>query len=65
VSAILRDYKVSIETMLQRGRDPGQPVSVVITTHECSRAGIRSAVAQISKLSSMVAPPTVLRIQRF
>lgn len=65
VSAILRDYSISIETMLQRGRDPGQPVSVVITTHECSRAAIRNAIAQISRLSSMVSPPTVLRIQRF
>lgn len=65
VSAILRDYKISIETMIQRGRDPGQPVSVVITTHECSREAIRAATAKIAQLSCQVSPPTVLRIQRF
>jgi homoserine dehydrogenase len=65
VSAILRDQNISIETMLQRGRDPRQPVSVVITTHECSRAAIRKASASIEKLKSVVEKPTVLRIERF
>lgn len=62
VTAILRDYNISIETMLQRGRDPVQPVSVVITTHECSRANIRKAAQKIGALTSVVSPPTILRI---
>ena len=65
VSAILRDFGISIESMIQRGRDPGQPVSVVITTHECSREAIRAASAKIAALKSVAAPPTVLRIERF
>lgn len=64
VSAVLRDYNISIESLLQRGRDPGQPVSVIIVTHECSRAAIRAAVAKIAALAAMVAAPTVLRIER-
>lgn len=65
VAAILRDYDISIETMLQRGRSPGQPVSVVITTHDCSRAAIRTAAGKIAELPSVTAPPTVLRIEPF
>ena len=65
VSAALRDFGISIESMIQRGRDPGQPVSVVITTHECSREAIRAASAKIAGLKSVAAPPTVLRIERF
>lgn len=65
VSAILRDFGISIESMIQRGRDPGQPVSVVITTHECSREAIRAASAKIAALKSVAATPTVLRIERF
>ena len=65
VSAILRDYAISIESLIQRGRDPGQKVSVVITTHECSRASIRAAGEKIAKLPSMAGPPTILRIERF
>lgn len=65
LSAILRDHHISIDTMIQRGRDPGQPVSVVITTHECSRANIRAAAQKIEDLESVLAPPTVMRIQAF
>jgi homoserine dehydrogenase len=62
VSAILRDGLISIESIIQRGRDPGQPVSVVLTTHACSRAAMRTAIGQIAELSSVTAPPSVLRI---
>ncbi len=65
VSAILRDYDISIETMIQRGRDPGQQVSVVITTHECSREAIRAAAIKIAKLNSVASDPTIFRIERF
>ena len=65
VSAALRDFNISIETMIQRGRDPGQAVSVVITTHECSREAIRAASQKIAKLKSVAAEPTILRIERF
>lgn len=64
VSAILRDYDISIESLLQRGRDPGQPVSVIILTHECNKASINAATQKIAALSTMVAAPTVLRIER-
>ncbi len=65
VSAILRDYNISIETMIQRGRDPGQPVSIVITTHECSLKNMRAAMDKIAVLSTISAKPTVLRIETF
>lgn len=65
VSAILRDYKISIESLLQRGRAPGQPVSVIITTHECSRAAIHAAAKKIAGISAITAPPTILRIEQF
>ncbi len=65
VSAILRDFKISIESMLQRGRDPGQPVSVVITTHDCSLKAIRGAAEKIGKLKAIAQAPTILRIEQF
>lgn len=62
VSAILRDFKISIETLIQRGRDPGQPVSVVMTTHECSLKAVRGAAEKIGKLKTVAKVPTVLRV---
>ena len=63
LSAVLRDHKISIEALLQRGRDPGQPVSIVIVTHEINQAAMRRAVAEIGYLSTVTQPPTCLRIE--
>jgi homoserine dehydrogenase len=65
VSAILRDNSVSLESVLQRGRDPGQPVSVTLTTHETTEAAMQKVTAQITKLKSSVEPPHVMRIETF
>jgi homoserine dehydrogenase len=64
VSAILRDHKISIEGLLQRGRDPGQPVPVVITTHsDTLYTNITESVKLINKLKCTVQPACLMRIE--
>lgn len=63
VSAVLRDQKVSMEAMIQRSRDPGEPVPVVITTHETLEASMTRALAQIGALETVVEPPRMIRIE--
>ncbi len=63
VSAALRDQQVSMESMLQRGRDPGEPVPVVITTHETREAAMTRALAEIGRLDTVVEPPCMIRIE--
>jgi homoserine dehydrogenase len=65
VSAILRDHNVSLESVLQRGRDVGKPVSVILTTHETTESAMRKVTEKISKLSSSVEPPHIMRIETF
>ncbi len=65
ISAILRDNKVSLESVLQRGRDPDQPVPVILTTHETSEESIQKVTAEIGKLPSVVEPPYLMRIEDF
>ncbi|MDE1151033.1 MAG: homoserine dehydrogenase [Micavibrio sp.] len=65
ISAILRDNKVSLESVLQRGRDPDQPVPVILTTHETSEESIQRVAAEIGKLPSVVEPPYLMRIEEF
>jgi homoserine dehydrogenase len=65
VSAILRDNNVSLESVLQRGRDAGKPVPVILTTHETSEAAIQKTSAEIAKLSACIEPPQVMRIETF
>jgi homoserine dehydrogenase len=63
VSAILRDHAVSLESMLQRGRSPGEAVPVVLTTHVCQEAAMAAALKRIAELEAVIAPPAMLRIE--
>lgn len=64
-SAILRDHNVSLEAVMQRGRDPGNPVSIVLTTHKTRQADIQAAIARIEALAAIAAPPCLMRIEDF
>ena len=63
VAARLRDHNVSMESMLQRSRSPGDTVPVVITTHETDGINLRKAMGQIEMLSSVVETPRIIHIE--
>ena len=63
VSAILRDHRISLEGLLQRGRAPGEAVPVVLTTHECDEAAMQDALAAIAALDAVAEPPMLIRIE--
>ena len=45
ISAVLRDHEVSIESLIQRGRNPGQAVPIVLTSHDTTEARMSGALA--------------------
>ncbi len=63
VTAILRDMGVSLESMLQRGRSPGEAVPVVLVTHETRESAMREALDRIGALPTVMEEPTVIRIE--
>ena len=63
ISAILRDEQISIGSMLQRGRDPGEAVPVVLITHENEEAAMSRAMSLIGGLDSVVEEPKIIRIE--
>jgi homoserine dehydrogenase len=63
VTAALRDEEVSLESMLQRARSPGEPVPVVLTTHEAEEAAMRRALDRITALGSVIEAPHMIRIE--
>jgi homoserine dehydrogenase len=63
VTAALRDHAISLESMLQRGRAPGEAVPVVVTTHDCEEAQMRAAIARIEALETVVEKPALIRIE--
>ena len=63
VTAILRDNEVSLESMLQRGRSPGETVPIVLVTHETREENMARALAKIAALDTVAEPPCMIRIE--
>jgi homoserine dehydrogenase len=63
VTAALRDHGVSLESMLQRARSPGEAVPVVLVTHETDETAMRAALDRIAALDAVMEPPTMIRIE--
>jgi len=65
VSGALAKERISLESMLQRGRSESGEVPVVLTTHETEEAAMRRALARIAKLGTVAEEPCVIRIEAF
>lgn len=65
IAATLRDAEISFESVLQRSREPGGVVPVVLTTHETSEAAMQRAMAAIEAIEAVREPPHMIRIERF
>ena len=63
VSALMRDHNVSIESLIQRARNPGEAVPIVLTTHETTEADMIDVLARIKALDSVLEPPRMIRIE--
>jgi homoserine dehydrogenase len=63
VTAVLRDLGVSLESMLQHGRAPGEAVPVVLVTHETLESSMREALKRIEALDAVLESPTMIRIE--
>ena len=65
VSGALAKERISLESMLQRGRSQSGDVPVVLTTHETEEAAMRRALARIAKLKVVADDPCLIRIEAF
>ena len=65
MTAVFRDKGVSVEALLQRGRNPDGTVPVVLTTHETSEEAVQKSVAEFEKLENVVEKPCILPIENF
>jgi homoserine dehydrogenase len=63
VTAALRDAGVSLESMIQRGRAPGEAVPVVLVTHETNEAAMLGALDDIAAMDAVLEPPALIRIE--
>jgi homoserine dehydrogenase len=59
----LADAGVSIESMIQRGRAPGEPVAIVMITHETARGSVERALKAIAASDKVRAKPCMIPME--
>ncbi|HSC59597.1 MAG TPA: homoserine dehydrogenase [Rhizomicrobium sp.] len=63
IASRLSESEVSIESMIQRGRAPGEPVAIVMITHECVETSVASALKAIAASAKVVAKPCMIPME--
>jgi homoserine dehydrogenase len=59
----LADAGVSIESMIQRGRAPGEPVAIVMITHETAQHAVERALKAIGASDKVRAKPCMIPME--
>jgi len=62
VTEIFKKYGLSIESLLQRGRNPNKEVPVVITTHETDHKTLTSVMKELSNSKELISKPVCMKI---
>ena len=65
IAAAFRDEEVSMESVLQRGRNANANVNVVIVTHDVDEAALMRALNRLHSNAAVVEPPHMIRIENF
>lgn len=56
--------EVSIDSLIQRGRAPGEAVAVVLVTHETEETAMCRALREIESFKPVLEPPCMIRIEK-
>ena len=62
VTGILQKHKISVESLIQQGRAPGDVVALVMTTHETAEDTLAAALDEMASLPSVKAKPVAMPI---
>jgi homoserine dehydrogenase len=63
ISGILGENEISIAAVIQKGRQVGEAVPIVMLTHEALESSVQKALAQINQLDVVAGPTQVIRIE--
>ena len=63
IAGVFGAHNISIESVIQKGRDVGGAVPLVIITHHAKERELRAALEEIEKLDVVTAKPLYIRIE--
>jgi homoserine dehydrogenase len=63
ISGVLARHEISIASVIQRGREAGSAVPIVMMTHSAREASVRAALEEIARQQVVTAPPVCIRVE--
>ncbi len=63
IAGILGEHQISIATVIQKGRQEGSSVPIVMLTHEAREEEVQKALKKIDQLDVVTAPTKLIRIE--
>jgi homoserine dehydrogenase len=63
IAGKLAEWRVSIESMIQRGRAPAEAVSIVMITHETTHEAVERALKTIAASDKILEPPCMIPME--
>jgi len=64
VAGILGRNEISIASVIQKEREKGRAVPIILMTHEAKGAAVRAALEEVGKLPTVSGPPLCIRVER-
>jgi homoserine dehydrogenase len=62
IATILSKHDISIESVIQKGRQENEPVAIVMRTHTAIESAVSAALAEIDGLDAITAPTVKIRM---
>lgn len=62
VAEVLSRHSISIESVIQKGREENEPVAIVMQTHTAAESAVSAALAEIDALEAITAPTVKIRM---
>lgn len=63
IAGKLAEWRVSIESMIQRGRAPAEAVAIVMITHETTHEAVARALDTIARSDKVTEPPCMIPME--
>ncbi len=64
VAGILARNEISIASVIQKEREKGRAVPIILMTHEATGAAVRAALEEVGKLPTVSGPPLCIRVEK-
>ncbi|MGB5231256.1 MAG: ACT domain-containing protein, partial [Desulfoprunum sp.] len=62
ISGIFGKYRISLKSVMQKGRQNDEPVHIVFRSHRASEEAVEKAIAEIDALACCTVPTVKIRI---